>query len=144
MWAKDLQQHKLLSFCQVPTYLWIKLSRSLTFCRYLGHCAKIYLFTCTFGITWRLGMGCWCQSIAYSCPVSVVIDSFVLRANLVLQRKHSLYRPWALLLNVWVPMQQTTYTYFQASTQLNFTDHQRYVSWLAGERWTLTIYFMVF
>ena len=52
---------RLLPFCPTPTYLGVKLDKSLTFRHHLVALRKkIYLRVSHFWATHGLGMGCWC------------------------------------------------------------------------------------
>ena len=52
---------RLLPFCPIPTYLGVKLDRSLTFCHHLvGIAQKTILARYTAEATRGLGMGFWC------------------------------------------------------------------------------------
>ena len=52
---------RLLPFCPTPTYLGVKLERSLTFRHHLVALRKkLFLCVTLFEATRGLGMGCWC------------------------------------------------------------------------------------
>ena len=50
---------RLLLFCPTPTYLGVKLDRSLMFRHHLAACAKTILARHTAEAARGLGMGCW-------------------------------------------------------------------------------------
>ena len=57
---KVYSNNRLLLFCPTPTYLGVKLDRSLMFCHHLlGMCKKLSSRV-TIEVTRGLGMGCWC------------------------------------------------------------------------------------
>ena len=65
---KVYNNDRLLPFCPIPTYLGIKLDRSLTFCHHLVALRKKLSLRVTL---LRLGMGCWCQNTTHSSLILV-------------------------------------------------------------------------
>ena len=90
-----------------PSYLGVKLDRSLKFRNHLVALPKKTIFTRhTAKETCRLRKGYWCQNTAHSCPISGLFNSWVLRTSLVLQRSHSPRRQcpeWRLAHCHWMP-----------------------------------------
>ena len=68
---------RLLPFCSTPTYLGVKLDRSLTFRHHLysGIAQKTILVRHTAEATRGLGMGCWCQNTTHSHLISSLLNS---------------------------------------------------------------------
>ena len=65
-----------------PTYLGVKLDRSLTFRHHLVALRKKTIFARhTAETTNRLKMRCWCQNTAHSCSVSALFNSGVYSAS---------------------------------------------------------------
>ena len=61
---KVYNNDRLLPFCPTPTYLGVKLDRSLTFCHHLVTLRKNYsIFYDAAEATCRLGKECWCQAV---------------------------------------------------------------------------------
>ena len=67
---------RLLPFCANPTYLGVKLDRSLTFRQHLVALRKkTILVRLTVEATRGLGMGCWCQNTIHSRLISSLLNS---------------------------------------------------------------------
>ena len=82
---KVYNSKRFLQFCPTPTYLGVKLYKSLTFCRYLVALhKKLYLRVVLLRRLVSSGWG----AVAKTCP----IWSGVLRTILVSQRSHSPHR----------------------------------------------------
>ena len=106
---------RLLPFCPAPTYLGVKLDRSLTFCHHLVALRKklssrVTLLRRIVGSGW--GAGVKTLRIA--------------------------------LLDACVPLQRSTYLYSQASSQLSFAEWKRHSAWFTVDLWTPIISCMVF
>ena len=139
---------RLLPFCPTPTYLGVKLDRSLTFRHHLvalrkklssrvtllrrlvdsgwGAGAKI-LRIATLSLVYSTAEYCapvWCRSAHTRLIDSVLNDALRIVTGCLLQR--------------------TTYLYSQASSQLSFADWERHSPWLTMDLWTPIISCMVF
>ena len=141
---------RLLPFCPTPTYLGIKLGRSLTFRHHLVGLRKklssrVTLLRRLVGSGWGAGAKTlriatlslvystaeycapvWCRS-AYTRLIDSVLNDAL-----------------RIVIDACVPLQRTTYPYSQASSQLSFGDWERHSPWLIVDFWTPIISCMVF
>ena len=83
---------KTLPFCPVPTYFGVKLDKSLTYRPHLEAlrkklCARVSLLRRLVGTDWGAS-----AKTLHRCPVSGLLDCWVLRTSLVPQRAHTAYR----------------------------------------------------
>ena len=133
---------RLLPFCPTPTYLGVKLDRSLTFRHHLVALRKklssrVTLLRRLVGSEWGAGAKTlriatlslvysaaeycapvWCRS-AYTRLIDSVLNDAL-----------------RIVTGSLVPLQRTTYLYSQASSQLSFAEWKRHSPWLTVDLWT--------
>ena len=139
---KVYNNDRLLPFCPTPTYLGLKLDRSLTFRHHLVALLKNLsslvgsgwsggaktLRIATLSLVYSTAEYCasvWCRS-AHTC----LIDSGL---NDALRMVTGCLRPTPT----------TTYLYSQASSQLSFAEWKRHSPWLTVDLWTPIISYMI-
>ena len=147
---KVYNNNRLLPFCPTPTYLGVKLDRSLTFRHHLMALRKklssrVTLLRRLVGSGWGAGAKTLCiatlslvySTAEYCAPVwcrsahTRLIDSVL---NDALRMVTGCLRPTPT----------DTYLYSQASSQLSFADWERHSPWLTVDLWTPIIFCMVF
>ena len=141
---------RLLPFCPSPTYLRVKLDRSLTFRHHLVTLRKklssrVTLLRRLVGSKWGAGVKTlriatlslvystaeycapvWCRS-AHSSPIYSVLNDAL-----------------RIVIGCLRLTPRDTYLYSQASSQLSFADWERHSPWLTVDLWTPIISCMVF
>ena len=137
---------RLLPFCPTPTYLGVKLDRSLVFRHHLVALRKklssrVTLLRRLEGLGWVAG-----AKTLRTATLSLVYSTAEYCAPVWSPSAHS--RLIDSVLNdafriVSVPLQRTTYLYSQASSQLSFADWERHSPWLTVDFWTPIIFCMV-
>ena len=141
---------RLLQFSPTPTYLGVKLDRSLTFRHHLAAFRKKNILARhTAEATCRLRMGCWCQTLRIA-TLSLVYSTAEYCAPVWCRSAHTRLIDSVLndALHIvtgclrFIP--RTIYPYFQASSQLSFADWKRHSPWLAVDLRTLIVSCMVF
>ena len=141
---------RLLPFCPTPTYLGVKLDRSLTFRHHFVALRKKLSSRVT--LLRRLvcsGWGADAKTLRIA-TLSLVYSAAEYCAPVWCRSAHTrlidsvLKTPCALLLDACVPLQRTTYLYSQASSQLSFAEWERHSPWLIVDLWTPIISCMVF
>ena len=141
---------RLLPFCPTPTYLGIKLDRSLTFRHHLVALRKelssrVTLLRRLVGSGW--GAGAKTLRIA---TLSLVYSAAEYCAPVWCRSAHTrlidsvLNDALRIVTGCLRPLQRTTYLYSRASSQLNFADWERHSPWLTVDLWTPIISCMVF
>ena len=144
---------RLLPFCPTPTYLGVKLDRSLTFRHHLVALRKklssrVTVLRRLVGSGWGAGAKMlriaalslvystaeYCAPVWYRRAHTRLIDSVL---NDALRTLTGCLRP------VSVPHQWTTYPYFLTSSQLSFAYWERHSPWPTVDFWTLIISCMV-
>ena len=138
---------RLLLLCPIPTYLGVKLDRSLTFRHHLMALRKklssrVTLLRRLVGSGW--GAGAKTLRIV---TLSLVYSTTEYCAPVWCRSAHT--RPIDNVLNdalriVTGCLRRTTYLYSQASSQLSFAEWERHSSWLTVDLWTPIISCMVF
>ena len=138
----------LLPFCRTPTYLGIKLDRSLTFRHHLVALRKklssrVTLLRRLVGSGW--GAGAKTLRIA---TLSLVYSAAEYCAPVWCRSAHtrlidSILNDALRIVTGCVPLQQTTYLYSQASSQLSFAEWERHSPWFTVDLWTPIISCMV-
>ena len=129
---KVYNNDRLLPFCPTPTYLGVKLDRSLTFRHHLVALRKklsshVTLLRRLVGSGW--GAGAKTLRIA---TLSLVYSAAEYCAPVWCRSAHTRLIDSVLndalrwLLDACVPLQRTTYLYSQASSQLSFADWERH------------------
>ena len=140
----------LLPFCPTPSYLGVKLDRSLTFRHHLVALRKklssrVTLLRPLVGSGWGAGAKTlriatlspvhstaeYCAPVWYRSAHTRLIDSVL---NDALR----------IVTDACVPLQRTTNLYSQASSQLSFAEWERHSPWLTVDLWTPIISCMVF
>ena len=133
---KVYNNDRLLSFCPTPTYLGVKLDRSLTFCHHLVALHKklsscVTLLKRLVGSEWGAGaktLRIATTSLVYStaeycAPVWCCIAHTRLTDSV-------LNDALRIVTGCLRPTQRTTYLYSQASSQLSFAEWERHSPWL--------------
>ena len=107
---KVYNNNRLLPFSPTPSYLGEKLDRSHTFHHHLVALRKTIFERHTAEASCRLRIECWCQNTAHSCPISGLLNSWVLHTSLVSQRSHTPHiqcLEWRLAHSHWMPASQS-------------------------------------
>ena len=140
---------KRLPFCPVPTYLGVKLDRSLTFRHHLEALRKklitrVALMRRLAGSGWGAGAKTHCVQPPYlwSTPLRSTVHQFgvavhTLASLIVFSTTHC-----ALSLDACVQLQQTIYPFSQVSSRLSFADLGVNNLWHIVAAWTLAIFSM--
>ena len=147
---KVYNNDRLLPFCPIPTYLGVKLDRSLTFRHHLVAVRKklsscVTLLRLLGGSGW--GAGAKKLRIAI---LSLVYSAAEYCAPVWCRSAHTrlidgvLNDALGMLLYAYVPLQRTTYLYSQASSQMSFAEWEPHTPWLTVDLWTPIISCMVF
>ena len=128
---KVYNNNRLLSFSPTPTYLGVKLDRSLTFRHHLvALCKKlssrVTLLRRLVGSGW--GAGAKTLRIA---TLSLVHSTAEYCAPVWCRSAHT--RLIDSVLNDAFPLQRTTYLYSQTSSQLSFAEWERHSPWLTPD-----------
>ena len=147
---KVYNNDRILPFCQTPTYLGVKLDRSLTFRHHLVALRKklssrVTLLRRLVGSGWGAGAKtlsiatlCLVYSTAEYCAPVWCCSAYTRLIDSVLNE------PCAWSLDACVPLQRTNYLYSQASSQLSFAEWERNSPWLTVDLWTQIIFCMAF
>ena len=140
---------RLLPFCPSPTYLGVKLDRSLTFRHHLVALPKklssrVTLLRRLVGSGW----GASAKTLRIA-TLTLVYSTFEYSAPVWCRSAHtrlidSVLNDALRIVTACVPLQRTTYLYFQASSQLSFAEWERHSPWLTVDLWTPIIFCMVF
>ena len=138
---------KILPFCPVPTYL--KLDRAPTYRHHLKALRKklpmrILLVRRLAGSGWGAGakaLRTAALSLIYS-TAEYCAPALGVAARILASLTAFLMMLCALSLDVYVPLQRTTFRFSQASSQLSFTAKERYSPWLMAVLSTLDTFGM--
>ena len=139
---------KFLPFCQMPTYLGVKFDRALTYSRHLEALRKI-LFTRVSllrrlaGLGWGAGaktLRTAALSLIYSIAEYGTVHQVGVAARILVSFTAFLMTFWELSLDVYVPLQRTTFQFSQTSSQLNFGAKERHSPRLMAVLWTLATF----
>ena len=147
---KVYDNDRLLPFCPTPTYLGVKLDRSVTFRHHLVVLCKkissrVTLLRRFVGSGW--GAGAKTLRIAI---LSLVYSTAEYCAPVWCRSAHTrlidsvLNDALRIVTGCLRPTPRPTYLYFQASSQLSFADWERHSPWLTVDLWTPIISCMVF
>ena len=147
---KVYNNNRLLPFCPTPTYLGVKLNRSLTFRHHLVALRKklssrVTLLRRLVGSGW--GAGAKTLRIA---TLSLVYSTAEYCAPVWCRSAHTrlidsvLNDALRMVTGCLRPLQRTTYSYSQASSQLSFAEWERDSPWLTVDLWTPIISCMVY
>ena len=143
---KVYNNDRLLPFCPTPTYLGFKLDRSFTFRHHLVALRKklssrVTLLRRLVGSGWGAG-----AKTLHIATLSLVYSTAEYCAPVWCRSAHTRLIDSVLndALDACVPLQQTTYLYSQASSQLSFADWERHSPWLIVDLWIPIITYMVF
>ena len=140
---------RLLPFCPTPTYLGIKLDRLLTFRHHLVALRKKLSSRVT--LLRRLmgsGLGAGAKTLRIA-TLSLVYSAAKYCAPVWCHSAHTrlinsvLNDALRIVTGCLRPLQQTTYLYSQASSQLSFAEWERHSPWLIVDLWTPIISCMV-
>ena len=145
--SKAYNNDRLLPFCPTPTYLGVKLDRSLTFRHHLVALRKILSSRVTLlrrlvGSGWGAG-----AKTLRTATLSLVYSTAKYCAQVWCRSAHRQCLERRLAHSHWMPASHSngcTYMYSQASSQLSFADWERHSPWLTVDLWTPIIFCIVF
>ena len=139
---------KTLPFCPVPTYLGVKLDRSLTYCPHLEAlrkklCTRVSLLRRLVGTGWVLAPRHYAQlpCLWSSRLPSTAHQSGAAACTYGLSTVYEM-TPCALSLGACVPLHRSTFRFFQASSQLSFAAKERHSPQPTAAPLTLTTFYM--
>ena len=141
---------RLLPFCPIPTYLGVKLDRSLKICHHLVALRKKLSSRVTLlrGLVGS-GRGAGVKTL-HTAALSMVHSTAEYCAPVWCRSAHTrvinsvLNEALHMVTDACVSLQPTPYPYSQASSQLSFADWEGHSSWLTVDLWTLILSYMVF